>query len=35
MQKLVQALHVVDNNGPENIGGGDPPRHLLAAPISP
>jgi hypothetical protein len=35
MQKLVQALHVIDNNGPDSIGGGDPPRHLLAAPISP
>jgi hypothetical protein len=35
MQKLVQALYVVDNNGPDSIGGGDPPRHLLAAPIAP
>jgi hypothetical protein len=35
MQKIVQALHVVDNNGPDSIGGGDPPRHLLAAPIAP
>jgi hypothetical protein len=36
MQKLVEALYVVDNNGPDSIGGGGgAPRHLVAAPISP
>jgi hypothetical protein len=35
VQKLVQALYVVDNNGPGSIGGGGPPRQPLAAPIAP
>jgi hypothetical protein len=35
MQKLVQALYVVDNNSQASIGGGGPPRQPLAAPIAP
>jgi hypothetical protein len=31
--KLFQALHIVDNNGPNNIGGGGKPRVSLAPPI--
>jgi len=30
MQRVVQALHVVDNNGPHSIGGGGTPRQPLA-----
>ncbi|MBK4739042.1 hypothetical protein [Noviherbaspirillum pedocola] len=33
IQRLVQALNVVDNNGPNSIGGGGTPRQPLAAPI--
>jgi hypothetical protein len=35
MQRLAQALHVVNNNGPTSIGGGGTPRQPLAAPIAP
>jgi hypothetical protein len=35
VQKLVQALYVVDNNGPAAVGGGGSPRQPLAVPISP
>lgn len=35
VQKLVQVLHVVSNNGPEAVGGGGGPRQPLAPPISP
>jgi hypothetical protein len=35
MQKLVEALHVVNNNGPRSIGGGGAPRQPLAAPLAP
>ncbi|MEC4818807.1 MAG: hypothetical protein SAK29_36865 [Scytonema sp. PMC 1069.18] len=31
--KLFQALHIVDNNGPETVGGGGAPRAPLAPPI--
>jgi hypothetical protein len=33
MQRLMTALHVVDNNGPTSIGGGGPPLQPLAPPI--
>ena len=33
MQRLMTALHVVDNNSPSSIGGGGEPRQPLAAPI--
>jgi hypothetical protein len=33
MQKLVQALYVVNNNAPATIGGGGTPRQPLAAPL--
>jgi len=33
MQRLMTALHVVDNNGPASIGGGGVPLQPLAAPI--
>jgi hypothetical protein len=33
MQKLVQALYVVNNNTPTTIGGGGTPRQPLAPPI--
>jgi hypothetical protein len=32
-QKLLQALWVVDNNGPTSIGGGGTPRQPLAPPF--
>lgn len=35
MQKLVQALNVVDNNSPTSIGGGGTPLQPLASPIAP
>jgi hypothetical protein len=35
MQKLVQALYVVNNNTPTTIGGGGTPRQPLAPPIAP
>jgi hypothetical protein len=35
MQKLVQALYVVNNNGPTTIGGGGTPVQALAPPIAP
>jgi hypothetical protein len=35
LQRLVEALHVVNNNGPRSIGGGGVPRQPLAAPIAP
>jgi hypothetical protein len=35
MQKLVEALHVVNNNGPRSLGGGGAPRQPLAAPFAP
>lgn len=35
IQKLVRALHVVDNNRPSRIGGGGTPRQPLAPPIRP
>jgi hypothetical protein len=35
MQKLVQALHVVNNNSARSIGGGGAPRQPLAAPLAP
>jgi hypothetical protein len=35
MQKLVQALAVVNNNAPASIGGGGTPRQPLAPPIAP
>jgi hypothetical protein len=35
MQKIVQALAVVNNNSPTSIGGGGTPRQPLAAPIAP
>ncbi|MBR8836676.1 MAG: hypothetical protein DSM106950_22335 [Stigonema ocellatum SAG 48.90 = DSM 106950] len=31
--KLFQALHIVDNNGPNSVGGGGQPRVALAPPI--
>lgn len=34
MQKLLRSLHVVDNNGPESIGGGGAPRQPLAPPFA-
>ena len=33
MNKLFQALQIVDNNGPENIGGGGKPRQRLTTAI--
>ncbi len=33
MQRLVQALHIVDNNGPMSIGGGGVPLQPLALPL--
>lgn len=33
VNKLMQALHIVDNNGPQSIGGGGPPRVPLAPPL--
>lgn len=33
VQKIIAALHVVDNNGPSSIGGGGTPRAPLAPPI--
>ncbi len=33
MQRLIQALHVVDNNSPATIGGGGTPLQPLAAPL--
>lgn len=33
VQRLVQALYVVDNNGPNSIGGGGTPRQPLAPPF--
>jgi hypothetical protein len=33
VQKLFEVLHVVDNNGPESVGGGGIPRQPLAPPI--
>jgi hypothetical protein len=33
MQRLIQALYVVDNNSPRNIGGGGEPRQPLAPPL--
>lgn len=35
MQKIVQALSVVNNNSPTSIGGGGTPRQPLADPIAP
>jgi hypothetical protein len=35
MQKIVQALYVVNNNTSSTIGGGGTPRQPLAAPIAP
>jgi hypothetical protein len=35
MQKIVQALYVVNNNSASAIGGGGTPRQPLAAPIAP
>jgi len=35
MRRIFTNLHVVDNNGPLNIGGGGTPRVPLAAPIVP
>lgn len=35
VQRLVKALHVVDNNGPNSIGGGGTPRQPLAPSIAP
>ena len=35
IQRLVKALHVVNNNGPTSIGGGGTPRQPLALPIAP
>lgn len=35
VQRLMRALHVVDNNGPSSIGGGGTPLQPLAPPISP
>lgn len=35
MQKIVQALAVVNNNSPTSIGGGGTPRQPLADPIAP
>jgi len=34
MQKLMTALHVVTNNGPNSIGGGGTPRQPLAPPLA-
>lgn len=33
IEKLFQALYIVDNNGPQSIGGGGTPRAPLAPPI--
>ncbi|MBK4738149.1 hypothetical protein [Noviherbaspirillum pedocola] len=33
VQKIVRSLHVVDNNGPDSIGGGGAPRQPLAPPF--
>ncbi len=35
LQRLVRALHVVDNNAADAIGGGGSPRQPLAPPIAP
>lgn len=35
IQRLLRALHVVDNNRPGNVGGGGRPRRPLAAPVAP
>ncbi len=35
VNRLVQALHIVDNNGPSSIGGGGPPRQPPAPPFGP
>lgn len=35
MQKIIDALYVVNNNGPNNKGGGGEPLQPLAPPISP
>jgi hypothetical protein len=35
VQRLVTALHVVDNNAPSSIGGGGVPRQPLAPPLQP
>jgi hypothetical protein len=35
MDRLFTNLHVVDNNGPDRIGGGGEPRVPLAAPLVP
>jgi hypothetical protein len=35
MQRIVKALHVVDNNAPGSIGGGGALRQALAPPIDP
>lgn len=34
VMQLFQALNIVDNNGPDNVGGGGTPRAPLAPPIS-
>ncbi len=34
INRLVVALHVIDNNGPERIGGGGVPRRPLAPPLA-
>lgn len=34
MQRLIQALHLVDNNGPNSIGGGGTPLQPLAPPLA-
>jgi hypothetical protein len=33
--RLMQAMHVVENNGPRSIGGGGKPLQPLAPPLSP
>ena len=35
MMAMFQALHVVSNNGPDNVGGGGTPRAELAPPMDP
>jgi hypothetical protein len=35
VNRLVIALHVVDNNGRQSIGGGGEPRQPLAPPFTP
>jgi hypothetical protein len=34
MAMIFEALHVVDNNGPQRIGGGGTPRQPLAVPLT-